>query len=400
MATVFKFQTVNQEPDIVSAMKALVPELRASQAESDALGRPPEHIVEKLRAAGAYKLTIPKHYGGIGADMKTWMDAVVEIGRGNAGVAWAMNLVASANWTLANLFPKHVADEVFSVPGATVAGVFSGRKLTSRPVEGGIFVDEGTWFFNSGVYQATWDILGVTMFNAAGEPTGPGLALVPMSDVKLLHDWNTSGIRGSGSTNVSMKNVFIPSERIISLVDCVMGTRARTFEGPAPRVAFMPAMVHLLAYPILGASLHMIEHFLETLPKRDIKLTSYTKSAEAPATHLQIGEASAKIEAARLLLENGAREMDDWSQGTEYMPLLLRAKVQRDTALAEQLMWEGVDILGTASGGSFSWLSSLSNRLWQGVKVGSMHPGVSRASNYENYGRILAGVEGPPLMIV
>lgn len=398
MAAVVKFPEKTSVPDVVAAVTALLPELRAAQAESDRLGRPPEHIVEKLRAAGAYDLTIPKQYGGVGADMKTWMDVVTEIGRGDAGVAWAVTLVASCNWTFSSFFPKQIVDKVFSKPGATLAGVFTGRQLTSRRVEGGILVEKGTWFFNSGVYQATWDMLGVTMFDDAGEPIGPGIALVPMSDVMLLHDWNPSGIRGSGSTNVSMENVFIPDERIIPLPAVAMGTQPRTYEGAAPRVAFMPAMVSILTYPILGASLHMIENFMKTLPKRDIKLTSYTKSAEAPVTHLQIGEATAKIETARLLLASGVREMDEWSERIEYMPPLTRARIGRDCAFAERLMWEGVDMLASQSGGSFSWLSNIGNRLWQDVKVGSMHPLVSLTSHYENYGRMLAGNE--PLMLV
>ena len=399
MATVTKLAAQTAPHDVVSAVKALLPELRAAQAESDQLARPPEHIVEKLREAGAYSLTIPKEYGGLGADMKTWMKTVTEIGRGDAGVAWAVTLVASCNWTLSSFFPKHVVDEVFSTPGATVAGIFSGRALTARPVEGGIFIDKGIWFFNSGVYQATWDLLGVPMFNAAGEEIGPGIALVPMSDVKLLNDWNTSGIRGSGSTNVSMENVFIPNERIVPLVPLTDGTQPRAYDGAAPRVAFSPAMVNILTYPLIGASLHMIEKFMETLPRRDIKLTTYTKAAEAPVTHLQIGEATAKIEAGRLLIENAVREMDDWSRQPDYMPQLLRAKLCRDSAFAERLMWEGVDLLASASGGSFSWMSSVSNRIWQDVKVGNMHPFVSLPSNYEMYGRMLAGIE-PPLMLI
>ncbi len=62
-------------------------------------------------------------------------------------------------------------------------------------------------------------------------------------------------------------------------------------------------------------------------------------------------------------------------------------------------MWEGVDLLASASGGSFSWLSNISNRIWQDVKVGTMHPLVSLSSHYETYGRMLAGVQ-PPLMLV
>ncbi len=399
MAMPAESTTESSSPDVVSAVSALIPDLRAAQAESDRLSRPPEHIVEKLRAAGAYGLTVPKMYGGLEADMKTWMDTVVEIGKGDAGVAWAVTLVTSCNWAFTSYFPKHVVDEVFSDPNAALAGIFTGRAVKIRPVEGGIHVDKGTWFFNSGVYEATWDLLGVPMFDENGEEVGPGIALVPMSDVKILDDWDTSGIRGSGSTNVSMEDVFIPNERIIPLGPIAEGAHPHTYDGPLPRVAFMPLMANILTYPLLGASHHMLENFLETLPKRDIKLTLYTKAAEAPITHIQIGEASAKIDTARLIIEDGVRQMDEWSQDSEYMPVDLRAKIRRDTAFAERLMWEGVDSLATVSGGSFSWNSNLGNRLWQDVKVGTLHPLISAPSNYELYGRMVAGVE-PPLMLI
>lgn len=399
MATLAELSTRPSATDVVSAVQALLPELRAAQAESDRLARPPSHIVAKLREAGVYSLTVPKEYGGLEADMKTWMDTVTEIGRGDAGVAWAVTLVTSCNWAFCSYFPKHIVDEVFADTQATLAGIFTGRAVKIRPVAGGIFVEKGTWFFNSGVYEATWDLLGVPMFNERGEEVGPGIALVPMNDVTLLNDWNTSGIRGSGSTNVSMENVFIPNERIVSLAAIADGTQPRTYGGALPRVAFMPLMANILTYPVLGASLHMIEYFLETLPRRDIKLTPYDKAGEAPVTHLQIGEATAKIEAAKLLIEDGVRLMDEWSRGSEYMPTLLRAKIRRDTAFADRLLWEGIDMLGTASGGSFSWLSNTGNRLWQDVKVGSLHPLISAPSNYEMYGRMVAGVE-PPLMLI
>jgi 3-hydroxy-9,10-secoandrosta-1,3,5(10)-triene-9,17-dione monooxygenase len=391
--------TTPVEHDIGRWARGFVSELRAAQVESDRLARPPEHIAEQLKIAGAYRLTVPKIYGGLQADMKTCMEVVTELGRGDAGVAWAVTLVAACNWTLASYFPRNVVDEVFSQPGACVAGVFSDRGCQARRVEGGILIDKGIWFFNSGVYQADWDLLGVPMFDKNGEPAGPGIALVPIRDVKLLNDWNTSGIRGSGSTNVTMENVFIPDERIVSLFALTNGSQPRTFPDAFANVAFSPIMVNILTYPVMGLGMHMIETFLETLPKRDIKLTMYTKSATAPVTHLQIGEASAKIDAARLITANVVKEMDDWAASGDYMPRLLRARLCRDSAFANRLVWEAVDLLGTASGGSFSRLGNIANRIWQDVKVASMHPFVSAPSNFEMYGRMAAGIE-PPLMAV
>ncbi|HVR89840.1 MAG TPA: acyl-CoA dehydrogenase family protein [Novosphingobium sp.] len=388
------------ETDIVAWARAFVPELRAAQTESDRLARPPEHLVEKMKRAGIYSLTVPRIYGGLQADISTWLRTVTELGRGDGGVAWAVTLVTACNWMAAGLYPKHVADKVFAKPGACVAGVFSNRAVKARRVDGGIVVDKGMWFFNSGVYQADWDLLGVPMFSEAGEPTGPGIALVPMSDVKILNDWDTIGIRGSGSSNVSMEDVFIADDHIVSLLACNEGRQPLTFPDEALyQSAFAPLMVGVLAFPVLGLGMHMLEEFVATLPKRDIKLTPYAKAGEAAVTHLQLGQASAKVEAARAIMEKVCREIDDWAAAGKYMNQAQRAALCRDSAFADQLVWEGVDLLADASGGSFSRIGNTANRIWQDVKVGTAHPFVNLASNYELYGRIMAGVE-PALMPV
>ena len=261
-------------PNLPAWAREFVPQLRMAQSESDRLARPPQQIVDHLKAAGVYSMTIPKAYGGLQTDVTTWMKTVTEIGRGDGGVAWAVTLVTACNWMASGLFPKHVTDAVFAKPNTCVAGVFSGRACKARRVDGGIHVDKGMWFFNSGVYQADWDLLGVPMFDKAGEPIGPGVALVPMSDVRILNDWDTTGIRGSGSSNVSMENVFIPDDHIVSLMACNEGRQPRTFPNDdLYQSAFAPLMVIVLTFPVLGLGMHMLEHFLETLPSRDIKLT-------------------------------------------------------------------------------------------------------------------------------
>ena len=129
-----------------------------------------------------------------------------------------------------------------------------------------------------------------------------GVALVPLSDVTLLNDWDASGLRGSGSQNVKMENIFIPDERIADLGKCTDATQSPTFDSPLYRSAFAPVTVVILTFPVLGIGKHYLEEFLRDLPNRDIKLTPYTKQGEAPVTHIQLGMASSKIDTAELLI--------------------------------------------------------------------------------------------------
>lgn len=397
-------RAAGQEPLTEAALAAwardFVPRLRAATGETDELARTPDHIADQMQDAGVWLMTVPRAFGGLQASLMTWMRTVTEIGRGDGGIAWGVTLNSAAGWMAANLYPRRVVDEVFAQPGVRSAGVFSGRACTAHRVEGGIHVDKGTWFFNSGVYQADWNLLGVPMFDAAGEVAGPGIALVPMKDVKLLHDWDPSGLRGSGSTNVAMENVFIPDERIVSLAACNAGTQPKAFPGEAScHLAFGPLMVVVLAFPVLGLGLHMLEAFLGAVPKRDIKLTLYTRQGEAAATHLQVGEASARLDAARTVIEAACRDLEQWAERREIMPKTERARITRDTAFANQLAWQAIDLLASSAGGSWAWKSSEMNRVWQDAKVAVMHPFVNLASNLEMYGRMRLGIE-PDLMAV
>ena len=358
--------------------------LRNRHAETDLLSKATDETSSELEAAGLFKLTVPRAYGGLETSITTWMEAVAELGRGDGGVAWAVTLVNACNWMAAGLYPRNVADEVFADPNTRVAGVFSPRGVKARRADGGIVVEKGIWFFNSGVYHAQWDLLGVPMFDEPGESIGPGIALVPMSDVKILNDWDTIGLRGSGSSNVTMENVFVPNERIVGLMPATTGLQPRTFpDASLYRTAFAPLMVGILAFPVLGMGLHIIEEFVETLPKRDIKLTPYTKAGEAVVTQVQIAQASAKVHAAQCVMAKACAEMDAWAARGEYMPVHDRARICRDTAFSDQLVWEAADIIADAGGGSFARRGNTLSRVWADIKVATQHPFVSLTSNYE-----------------
>lgn len=389
----------DREHGLATAASALVPMLRAAQSDIDAAARTPDHVAAPLKAAAIYSIAVAQEQGGIEASLSTWRQVITEVGRGDAGVAWGVALITSSNWMVSNFFPRSVSDEVFSKPGTCVAGVLSPRGVQARRVDGGIIVDKGIWFFNSGIYQADWDLLGVPLLNDAGEMVGAGVAIVPISDVHLLHDWDAAGLRGSGSTNVTMENVFIPAERIIDMVACMEGRQPRMFpDSPIYRSAVMPLMSAIMTFPVLGAGQHMLEEFLEKLPKRDIKGTPYMKSGEAPVTHIQLGQASSKIDLAKGIVERACDEIEDLAERGAKMPALDRSRICRDCAVAVQLVWEAVEILADASGGSFGQRGNVLNRIWQDVKVPSMHPFLTPMTHYENHGRALAGVE-PPLTI-
>src|SRR5258707_11386707 len=125
------------EPDVIAKAAALRITLRERATETDRLAKLPESTVADLEAARLFEITTPLRYGGLQLDLRAFMDAMVELGRGDASVSWVATLVNINNWFIATLFPPEVSEEVFAKPGARVAAVLQPRTCKVHRVSGG-----------------------------------------------------------------------------------------------------------------------------------------------------------------------------------------------------------------------------------------------------------------------
>jgi 3-hydroxy-9,10-secoandrosta-1,3,5(10)-triene-9,17-dione monooxygenase len=381
--------------NLVAAATALIPALRSRSSETDALARLPDSTIADLEKAHLFDMLVPKIYGGLQCSPRTFMDVVVELGRGDGSAAWALAIVSAGTWMAATLYPKHVVDEIFSGENFRTASVLAPHKVKAKRVDGGVLIEEGSWSFNSGVYHAQWDILNIPIFDESGQFIDRGTALIPISQVRLLHDWDTIGVRGSGSTSVAVKDAFVPNERIALLSKTRQEDYASTHlrDVPLYRLALVPFFATNLVFPALGIAKAALELFLEKAPHRGIPYTWYEKQDEAAITHLQAGEASAKIDAAELMLRRSVDVLEASAASGTRMALEQRARIRRDAGAASQLIWEAMDLLAGASGGSFAYTKNPMNRLWRDGRVAGMHGGINASTNMELFGRILCQKE-------
>src|SRR6266702_3692503 len=394
MSQVVHSQRQANHDDLVARAQRLVPQLRQRMKEMDQLGYLPEATVQELQDAELFQLTIPHIYGGRQVDMRTYMDVVTEIGRGDTSTAWTVSIINGANWMAATIFPEETQQEVFGTQGgARASGVLAPRQCTLHRVDGGYLIEEGKWGFNSGSYHSNWVGLGIPLLNERGEVVDQGLALLPSEDVERLNDWNVIGMQGTGSTSVAVHNKFVPDRRISSMHQSTHGDYLSTNlrDEVAYRYAFVPFLAIVLVYPILGATRAMLEMLLERLPSRGIQYTWYTKQSEAAITHLQVAEAAAKIDAAQLFIERAVDDIESWAQRGEYMEYMNRARVRMDTGYAARLLFEAADIIVEASGGSFATAHNPMNHFWRDVRTGTLHAMLSPSTTLELYGRLLCG---------
>ena len=391
-AEIIPFSAVDR-PDLVEAARAMIPALKARTAETDRLAKLPDATANELKARGFFALCLPEVYGGQQVSPLTHMKVVQELGRGDGSAAWVAALLNICTWLACTLFPKSVTDEVFTDPGVQVAGVLTPRSCKVRRTAGGYVIEEGAWAFNSGAHHASWDLLRFPKVNEAGEVIDQGLALVPMSELEQVQDWDTIGLRGSGSFSVKAKNLFVPDARVASLMAGLNNDfpAGRASEDDLYQLSFMPMLAVLITFPTLGMGQAALDVFMEKLPSRPITYTPYLRQAEAPVTHLQVAEASAKVDAARLIVEKILAEIADGAERGAKLELLVRARIRRDVGYIFRLIYEAVDLLASAGGGSLAMANNPLNRIWRDTKIAGLHGIACTTSNFELFGRIYCG---------
>ena len=97
------------------------------------------------------------------------------------------------------------------------------------------------------------------------------------------------------------------------------------------------------------------------------------------------------IDAARLVVERCVDEIDAHARAGTMPDPLTRARIRRDTGYASKTIWDAVDILASASGGSLAGARNPFNRVWRDARVANLHGIVCTATNLELYGRMLCG---------
>lgn len=383
---------------LVRRASELVPVLRKNAAWSEENRRIHDDSIEALADAGIFRMRVPARFGGYETDTRTLVDVAAEIGRADGSTGW----IASVNWIpawMAGLFPDHVQDEVFATPDVRVCGTLSPSAMAA-PAEGGIVVN-GKWGFISGALHAHWQVVVAVQIAPDSEPM-PVMALVPMSDLQIVDDWHTSGLKGTGSVSTVAENVFVPADRVLPLGAVVQGQGGASRTNAAAaiyRAPLLPVAAASSVGAVLGMARAAKEVFLERLPERKITYTNYASQAEAPLTHLQVADATMKIDQAQFHAYRLADLVDSKNEQDAPWTLEERVRARADMGAVCRLAKEAVDILASASGGSSIYSDVAIQRIARDIQAVSLHALMHPNTNSELYGRVLCGLEPNTLYV-
>jgi len=346
-----------------------------------------------LRSAGLFRALVPRRIGGLEVGLRTFTRAVAEIGKGCGSTAWVVGVVNAHHWLL-GLFPPQAQDEVFSSRPDFITAAVIGPRGKAKRIEGG-FLLNGFWPFCSGSPAADWVMLGGEVTDTDGTALDEGDFLVPRSEIEIKNDWDVSGLRGSGSNSVIVKDCFVPEHRYLSLVSAIKGDSpgAAAHEGDLYRSAVVPVLALAIVPGAIGIAESALESFKQRLPGKVVSYTMKEAQLDMPTTHMQVAQAASKIDAARLLMDRTTEGIADAVSKRQFMPLVTRARCRMDCAYSVRLCLEAVELLFLAAGGSGLASGSPIQRASRDLHAINMHGLLCLETNLEMYGRLLLALK-------
>jgi len=368
----------------------LVPVLRANAAWTEQNRRLHPESIEAATDAGIFRMRVPKRYGGYESDAQTLVDVAIELGRGDGSTAWVCSVYWIPGW-MVGMFPDEVQDEVFTSPDVRVCGTLSPSGMAA-PADGGIVVN-GKWGFISGALHAQWQEIIAILVPENGEPY-PVMALVPMSDLEVVDDWQVGGLRGTGSVTTIAKDVFVPQARILPLPAVMTEQYASVLNADSPmyRVPLLGAANSASVGGPVGLAKAALELFYERM-NRKLTYTNYESQAEAPITHLRVADAAVKIDQAEFHARRVAELADRKGLTGEPWTLEERIRSRADIGTICKLTKSAVETLAMSSGGSSLYDTSPTQRILRDIQAINLHALMAPDANHELYGRMICGLE-------
>ena len=115
--------------------------------------------------------------------------------------------------------------------------------------------------------------------------------LLPRSDFEVLDTWNTMGLKGTGSNDIVVKDVFVPEYRTHKNIDAVLGTNPgnKVNTGPLFRLPFWQVFLRAVSTASIGGLQGMANAFIDYGRKR-VSVTG-ASTARDPDAQLAIAEA-------------------------------------------------------------------------------------------------------------
>lgn len=369
---------------VLSAAREVAEAIPPLANEIEAARQLPRPLVEQMRAAGLFHLTVPADIGGQQVHPKTMCQVIETVSAADGSAGWCL-MIAAQNAAFSGFMDQEAARQVYS-NGQIVAGV--ARPIGRAVPKGDGFVVSGRWPFASGSPHADW--FGAECLIYPGDGDQPLLqdgqpvsfmASVPRDRVTVHDTWYTTGLRGSGSHDFSVDGADVPGLMMMKML-------------PEPVHPWTFYRTLTLMFTSHGAqSLGMADAAIRaTIHQAQSKIAWGTDRpiAAQPRLQGQVAEALVLVESAREHLYGAIDRLWSAAEAGEELGNL-NARVRLATSHAATASRQAVDILHRAMSTSSILAKDPLERIFRDMHTASAHVMVGPLT-YEAAGRVELGL--------
>lgn len=379
--------------DLLREVERIRPILKEHAPIAEANRQLSSAAYDAMDDAGLFAMLAPIAHGGLELHPVEAMRVWEAVARTDPSAAWnlVMNqaIAAYAAW-----LPATGAQEVFRDGPTTVAGALNPPAAATR-VEGGWRVT-GQCPFGSGCHNAKWLAMPAVEMDgkhpkvdpATGRPA-PFAIFFPRTAATILDTWHTFGMRGTGSTDYAVQDLFVP-DRLTAPV-APLTHPAPGFEGPLFRMWPWTAILGEATVSV-GVAAAAVDAAVQ-LCKTKTPAYNATPLREQQLAQFQMGKAKARVEASRDTLYRAAEAAyDDVAESTALLSVDSKIRLQLAACFAAEACAEAVRFVNDATGTSSFRLEQPFERLFRDAHVLLQHSSKS-SPRYGSAGRLMFGLE-------
>jgi len=377
---------------LLEAAQHILPVIQDHNEEAERERRLSKAVLEALTNAGLLRMCTPRSLGGLEVDPLTCARVIEEVSAADSAAGWTLVNPLDYAFFCARL-PDAGAEEIYqNGPDALIAGPFHPPMLAVA-VDGGYRVS-GRAPFASNCHDATWIARTAVVMEgdsprlcANGEPE-VRLVLVPVEDCEILDTWYVMGMRGTGSDDIVLNDVFMPAARTFPLEpEFTPGTH---YQGPLYQcslygiiAATFPLVMLAMARQALDAVYRIVQ---DKTPFASTKLLRERATAQ-----IKLAQAEATLRAARTLLYDTLH--DTWEQTLAGRPpsLVQRADLPLTVVHTTSSAAQGVELAYNVAGTSGIYTQNPLERHFRDVQVLKQH-GFAAENRYEAVSQVYFGL--------
>jgi alkylation response protein AidB-like acyl-CoA dehydrogenase len=356
--------------------------------EAEVRGTLPPPIVDALVSTGLLTLKLPAALGGAEADPATQFEVIEALSAIDPSTGWCLMIGGTGVGLPGAFLADEAIAEMFAggrVPTGAIVPMPMGE---AKPVKGGYRVT-GRWPFVSSVPHAEWVTVGARVLREDGEPPLPRLFVVPAKSAILHDNWHVAGLKGTGSCDVSLDDVFVPEAFTWDRVN----TPPRR-GGALYRLGHPGFVANEHAAFALGVGRGALRAVMGLARSKRRSFAASPSSIESrPVFQRAVGLADMRLRAARALVLEIYDEAWAFALRGEVPPPGVQASIRSVTAFATEVAAEVTTEAFRFGGGEAAFATNPLQRYLRDINVGAQHLMVSTIA-YENHGQFLMGLPG------